>query len=134
MLRQDDYIKSHLVTLGYNCGKEYGGHLAPCMIMSCVANRVRLGWGSWLDVINTVPKYAAEENLPIGLPTIWDQNFIRLLTEVEGIFDGSAKDLSCGALYWCDTRRVTRKWFLKEISRSDNHPVTADMNSLKFFR
>jgi hypothetical protein len=134
MLRQDDYVKTHLVTVGYNFGKEYGGHLAACMVMNTIANRVRLGWGSWLEVIDNIPKYAAVDEIPTGLPSIWDANFIRLLTEVEGIYEGSMKDYSSGALYWCDNRRVTREWFLEKIIRSGDHPVVANMNSLSFYR
>jgi hypothetical protein len=122
------------VTVGYNYGKEYGGHLAACMIMNCVANRVRNGWGSWLEVIDSIPKYAAEEKVFNKLPSIWDQNFIKLLTEVDGIYEGSAKDLSCGATYWCDTRKITRDWFLKEIVRSNNYEASANMTSLTCYR
>ena len=135
MLRQDDFIKSHLVTIGYNQGKEYGGHLAAGMVMNCIANRVRAGWGSWLEVIEKIPQYAAEENILNTIPSLWDVNFIRLLTDVEGIFDGSAKDTSSGGIYWADTRRITRKWFLKEIARNhQDHPVVANMNSLNCYR
>jgi len=133
MLRQDDWHKSHLVTVGYNFGKEYGGHLASLMIMGCLANRVRRGWGSWADVINSIPKYSAEEVKPYILPSVWDQNFIRLLTEVDGVFEGSAKDMSCGAVYWCDNRRITRKWFLDEIVRSGHYEIVANMNSLTLY-
>lgn len=102
--------------------------------MGCIANRARLGWGTWLEIINSVSKYAAEEISPSGVPSVWDANFIRLLTEVEGIYDGSTKDMSCGGLYWCDTRRVTRDWFRDEIIRSGRHLVVANMNSLNIYR
>ena len=135
MLRTDDFHKSALVLEMWRNGLEYGGHLAACMVGGCIANRARLGWGPWLDIIANLPKHAAE-NLPNRdkFPSVWDANFIRLLTEVESIYDGSGKDLSCGALYWCDNRRVTRPWFLKEIIRSGDHPVVANMNSLSFYR
>jgi hypothetical protein len=136
MLRQDDFIKAHLLTFAYNYTKEYGGHLAACMVMGALANRVRKGWGSWLEVIENAPKYAAEKNpLQIKLPSLWDANFVRLLTEVEGIYDGSAKDLSCGAVYFCDTRRIENDWFLLNIIRDpEEHPNVAGMNSLNFYK
>lgn len=133
MLRQDDWQKAILVNFGYANGKEWGGHLASCAIMSCMMNRVRLGWGSVSEVIASAPKYAAEESLPVIMPSIWDQNFIRILTEVEGIYDGSAKDLSCGGIYFCDLRRIERPWFLDEIIRSGNYAPVANMNSLTFY-
>lgn len=135
MLRTDDFNKSLLVLEGWRNGLEYGGHLAAVSIMNTIANRVRLGFGSWVDVIGNVQKYAAED-LPNRdkFPSIWDSNFIRLLTEVEGAFDGSAKDLSNGALYWCDTRRVTKDWFRDEIIRSGRYESCSNMNSLTFYR
>lgn len=123
-----------LVLTGWRYGQEYGGYLPACMIMGCLANRVRLGWGSWLEIIDRIPQYAAEEAQPIGFPSVWEPSFVRLLSEVEGIYDGSAPDLSKGALYWCDLRRVTRDWFRDKIIRSDQHPRIADCNSLTFFR
>lgn len=140
MLRQDDYQKAQLVTVGWQYGQEYGGHLAACMIMSTVANRMRLGWGSWLEVIERIPNFAAEVIEFKGFPSIWEPAFVRLLHEVEGIYDGSAKDLSQGALYWADLRRIERPWFKEKVLDPVNesgeklHPRVADMNSLAFFR
>jgi hypothetical protein len=135
MLRQDDFLKSQLVTMGWLYGKEYGGHLASCMIMNTIANRVRCGWGSWLEIIERIPLFAAENEQPKGLPPIWDTQFVRLLHEVEPIYDGSAVDISKGALYWCDLRRIERDWFREKIlEQSEIHNKVADMNSLCFFK
>ena len=135
MLRQDDYQKAYLVTVGWLHGKEYGGHLASCMVMNCIANRVRCGWGSWLEVIERIPLFAAEEKQPIGFPQIWEPQFVRLLHEVDLIFDNSGVDYSKGALYWCDLRRVERQWFKDKIlANPGTHPRIADFNSLVFFK
>jgi len=134
MLRQDDFQKSQLVLTGWRWGQEYGGHLAACLIMSCIANRVRLGWGSWLEVLDRIPAFSAQNEIPTGTPSIWDPNFVRLLHEVEGIYDGS-KDYSKGAVYWADTRRIERDWFKEKIiACPDQHPRVVDMNSLSLFR
>lgn len=134
MLRQDDYQKAQLVTVGWRWGQEYGGHLAACMIMSCLGNRVRLGWGSWLDVIDRIPVFAASVTMPTGTPSIWEPNFVRLLHEVEAIYDGS-QDYSKGALYWCDLRVVETDFFTKKIiGQPLEHPRVADMNTLTLFR
>lgn len=140
MLRQDDYTKSQLVTVGWLYGKEYGGHLASCMIMSCIANRQRIGWGSWLEVIERVPNSAAEVLELKEFPSIWEPGFVRLLHEVDGIYDNSGEDRSKGALYWADLRRIERPWFQEKIIDAVNdlgeklHPRVADLNSLTFFR
>lgn len=135
MLRQDDFQKAQLVLTGWRWGREYGGHLASCMVMGCIANRVRLGWGSWLEVLDRIPEYSAQAQLPDGTPSIWEPQFVRLLHEVDSIYDGSGTDYSKGAVYWADTRRIDRDWFQKKIlDQPDQHPRVADMNSLSLFR
>jgi hypothetical protein len=103
--------------------------------MSCLANRQRLGWGSWLDIINSIPKYSATLEQPTGVPSIWEPGFVRLLHEVEAIFDGS-QDYAKGALYWADTAKgITNPWFKEKIiDEPTAHPRVGDMNSLMFFR
>jgi hypothetical protein len=134
MLRQDDYMKAQLVTIGWRWGLEYGGHLASCMIMSCLSNRVRLGWGTWLEVLDRIPTFAAQQDMPTGTPSIWEPNFVRLLHEVEAIFDGSM-DYAKGALYWCDTRRIETKFFAEKIlGNLEEHPRILEMNTLVFFK
>ena len=134
MLRQDDYQKAQLVTVGWRHGREYGGHLAACLIMSCLGNRVRLGWGSWLEVIDRIPAFAAEFVMPTGTPSIWEPNFVRLLHEVESVYDGTS-DYSKGAVYWCDLRRIETPFFRdKIIGQPLEHPRIIDMNTLTLFR
>lgn len=136
MLRQDDFQKSMLVLAAWRYGKEYGltGHLPSCMIMSCIHNRVRKGWGSVLDVIDNIPKYAATEEIPTGTPAIWEPQFMRLLQEVEGVFGGTI-DHANGAVYWADTRKITTPFFLNKIlPDKDGHPRVAEQNSLACWR
>lgn len=134
--------KSKLVELGWRFGQSYGGgHLAGQMVMSVIANRVRAGWGQWLEVMNNVPQQMAESVLPpLEFPSVWEGNFVKLLHVVDGVHDGSAKDLSNGALYFGDTNRIENPWFLEQIVRKEKedgsrrHPIVANMNSLTFFR
>ena len=85
-------------------------------------------------MIDNIPKYAAQTEMPTGTPEIWEPNFVRLLHEVEAIFDGS-KDYSNGALYWCDTRRIDTSFFKEKIlSQLDSHPRIGEMNTLALFR
>jgi hypothetical protein len=134
MLRPDDFLKGQLVLQGWRYGQEYGGHLGPCLIMSCLANRQRLGWGSWLDIIDNIPKYSAELIQPIGTPSVWEPNFTRLLQEVDAIYDGT-KDYAKGGVYWADSRRITNHWFVdKIIGNPDQHPRIGDMNTLFIYK
>ena len=105
--------KTKLVELAWSFGQSYtGGYLAGQMVMSTLSNRVRAGWGSWFEVIERVPFFMAENELPtIKYPGVWEGNFVKLLHVVDGVFDGSAVDLSKGALYWGDLTRIERPWF-----------------------
>lgn len=106
------------------------------MVMSCLMTRVRLGWGNLLEVLSRIPKFSAEIETPNTekIPQIWDPSFIKLLQEVENIYDGT-RDYSNGALYWCDTRRIETPFFKdKIIGDLSNHPRVCDMGTLTFFR
>lgn len=141
LLKTDDLIKSKLVELGWRFGQSYsGGNLAGQMVMSTIANRVRCGWGSWLDVITRVPNFMAESELPeLAWPSVWEGNFVKLLHAVDGIFGGSGTDLTKGALYWGDLNKIERDWFRTKIIQAKKedgtaaHARVADMNSLSFW-
>src|ERR1700735_5570764 len=91
MLRQDDWQKAKLVDVMWQHGKEYGGHLASCIIGSCIMNRVRLGWSpNVATAISNLPKFAATDNLPpYEIPSMFDPAFIRILSEVGSIYEGT---------------------------------------------
>ena len=149
MLKQDLYVQAKLVEYGWRFGQSYGGgHIAGQMVMHALANRVRLGWGSWLRILDTVPEYMALNELPpLVHPAIWEPTFIKLLSAVDGIFDGSASDMTrgahsenkTGALYFGALNKIERPWFKNLISAIN--PVTgqrihqriADMNCLSFW-
>ena len=153
-LRQDDYVKSKLVEFGWRFGQSYGGgHLAGQMVMTVLANRVRLGWGNWLRIIDTVPEHMAENELPpLVHPSIWEPTFVKLLAAVDGIFDGSVQDMTrgnefasmgkmkTGALYFCALNKVERPWFKSHIIDAKNpitelkqHEMVWTMNNLAGF-
>jgi len=133
-LRQDDWQKAQLVTFGWTHGKKYGGHLASCIIMDTIMNRVRAGWGNVADVINKFPQTAANPLPDTEVPQIWGPEFIRLLHEVESVFDSSSS-YSKGALYFCDTAAPISEWFQTHIlDEKDKHPCIGDMNSFRFYR
>lgn len=141
MLRQDDFCKTQLVMMGWRFGQSYaGGHLAGQMVMHALANRVRCGWGAWLQVIECVPTFMAENELPpLKFPSIWEPVFVKLLHTVDGIYDGSVPDLTHGGLYWGDLGRIERPWFLEKVVQARNgeglpqHKRTSDLNSLSFW-
>ena len=142
MLRQDDWQKAKLVTVMWQHGNAFGGHLASCMIGSVIASRVKRGWGNWSEVIDRIPRFAAIKEMPTGTPEIWDASFVKLLHEVDSIYDGSknyAQSKSSDgsmrdALYWADLSKIDNPWFTEHITgRLDIHPRIMDMNTLAFF-
>lgn len=143
MLKQDDFNKTHLVTTGWRFGLTYGGGVIPGQyVMQTLANRVRAGWGSWLDVIERVPLYMAENELPpIKFPSVWEPTFVKLLLSVDAVYDGSFPDGTKGALYFCDLNKIERHWFKEKIVDAKQestglraHPMVANVNSLSFFK
>lgn len=140
-MKQDEYVKAQLVEMGYRFGKKYGGHIAGQLVMSTIANRVRSGWGSWLHMLDRVPFYMAENELPaFEHPAVWEPGFVKLLQVVDGIYEGSASDMSKEALYWGDLSHIERDWFKEKIiqARKEDgtpvHPRVVDMGSLSFWR
>jgi hypothetical protein len=87
---------------------------------------------------------AENELPPLVFPNVWDGSFVKLLHVVEGVYEGSATDLSKGALYWADLNRIERPWFKEKIvdpikedgpnAGERQHAIVANMNSLSFFR
>lgn len=143
MLKNDDFLKARVVELGWRFGAAYGGHIAGTMVMQVLANRFRQGWANWLTIIENVPNFMAENELPpFVLDSVWNPSFNKLLHAIDGIFDGSAQDNTKGALYFCDLNKVERAWFKEKVldaRRADEpelrqHPMVANLNSLSFFK
>lgn len=141
MLRQDDFNKSQLVLAGWRYGREYGGPKPAQMIMGVLANRFRAGWGSWLEIVERIPIFQAEENIPTGFPSLWAPEFVQLLHYVDGIYDGSGVNLAVTpddkqpALYWADTRRIERNWFRANVIQEPfAHPRIIEFSSLALYR
>ncbi len=78
-------MKSQLVSYGWRYGQLYGGgHLAGTLVMQALANRVRRGFGSYLQVLESVPLYMAEHEMPpLKYPSLWEPNFVKLLHAVD---------------------------------------------------
>ncbi len=145
MLRQDDYCKACLVSVGWRFGQSYaGGYVAAEMVMQTLMNRVRAGWGNVLQMIDRVPLFMAEKEMPkLEHPPVWEAGFVKLLHIVDGVFDNSIPDKSKGALYWGDLSRIENPWFLEKIvrARKENfegveipaHQRVATLNGLSFW-
>lgn len=141
MLKQDSYVQAKLVEMGWRWSQAYtGGHISGQLVMQTLANRVRCGWGSWLQIIDGVPKFMAENEMPkLEHGSIWQPEFVKLLHAVEGIHNGSVQDLTHGALYFADLNHIERPWFMDKIIQARDedgvpqHKRVTDMGSFCFW-
>ena len=121
MLRQDDWVKSLLVLEAWRQGQGFGNHQIPMIILGCLANRQKLGWGTYLDILKGVPKFSATLVQPNRelYPDIWSPDFVKLLHAVDGVYDGSIADPALGGRYWADLSKgragLTNPWFVEKI-------------------
>ena len=133
--RYESVIKSVLALTAWRYGKDYS---TPGMVMiaQTIANRHRAGQGTFFQVIERIPKYAATiTQPPMEYPAAWDREFLRLLPEIDGIVDGTAKDTTNGALYWGELNKVDNDWFLSFVARHPDRTRCADCaGTLVFWR
>lgn len=133
-------MKSLLILECWRQGKDFGNHQIPLMIMGCLANRQRLGWGSYLEILKGVPKFAATTEQPNRneFPDIWAPDFVKLLQAVDGVYDGSIPDPSLGGVYWADLRKgksgITNPWFQEKILDNPSRTACANQGSFTIFR
>jgi len=130
-MRAQDVIKAQLFLTAW---KESGGKagIAGEIIARCLANRVRRNMGNWPEVLLNVPRYRANEPEPLpDMPNLWDPQVMRLMQQIENVYDNAGEDPSNGGLYWCFTERGANPWFKEFVIGSDKLAVTAIQNSLK---
>lgn len=138
-MRQDDFVKSLLALEAWRQGKDFGQQ-PILMVLGCLANRQRLGWGSWLEVVAKLPKFSATIAQPNReeFPDIWDQAFVKTLHAIDSIYDGSIPDPALGGVYWADLSQgrggITNPWFREKILNSPQHTAVANQGPFTLFR
>lgn len=116
-------------------------------ICYCLRNRVRAGWGEWMDVIERGDETRANEATePTPIDTS-NRAYQRLLHDVDDIYFGHPSDLSEGktledtlcekerpCFYWLFLNRPMRPWFKENIAGDkENHPSNATMGLMMFY-
>lgn len=112
----------------------------------CLRNRVRAGWGEWIDVIQDADGKRCNEPLEPTLIDLSNRAYQRLLHDVDDIYFGMGnpsdgytfEDAICNtdqpAFYWLFLDRPMSDWFKVNISgHPENHPNTCTMGSMLFF-
>jgi hypothetical protein len=131
--RYAELVKGQLALTAWRWGRDFGGHMSSLMIACCLRNRVTKGWGSWLSVIENIPKHGYTLAVPTGFPDQWNRDFLRILSEMDGIYDSTAKDLVNGGVYWAELSKIDNEYFLEHIARNPERKRCADMNNLVFW-
>jgi hypothetical protein len=110
------------------------------LIMGCIANRQKAGWGSFLEVLKGIPKFSATLEQPNRdqYPDIWSPEFVKLLHAIDGVYDGSLADPALGGLYWADLSKgknsITNPWFREKVMESPLRSVCANQNAFTVFK
>lgn len=116
-------------------------------ICYCLRNRVRSGWGEWMEVLESAEEFRANEpNEPWKIDT-GSRAYQRLLYDVDDIYFGhrppsgdgpTLEDTLCDTrrplFYWLFLERPMRQWFKDHIiGDPKNHPNSASMGTILFF-
>jgi hypothetical protein len=118
-------------------------------ICYCLRNRVRAGWGDWMEVLaeaETNNAHASDEHFPIDTNS---RTYQRLLRDVDDIYFGHSDPASteeggtvesslCDpqhpCCYWAFTDRPMLPHFAETIVRDpENHPNRATMGVMMFY-
>lgn len=113
----------------------------------CLRNRVRAGWGEWVDVLQSADEHRGNEPMELTPIDINNRAYQRLLHDVDDIYFGHSgmgqegrtlEDALCDkerpCFYWLFLNRPTRQWFKETIADDrQNHPSHTTMGLMMFF-
>lgn len=144
MLTSRDYIKSLLLDISWFEAAALGGVKPMQMVAQCIANRARLGWGDWAQVLSQVytpgphalPRFRLMDRLIVRhLPDVSDPRFTQMLSAVDRIYDNTFEDLVKGGTYWADLQLGTfdRQFEQLIMKNSEAHPRTAQSGTFCIF-
>jgi hypothetical protein len=137
------FLAAQLALIAWREAHQYGGHRAMTMVAHAVANRFRKHWGTWEWIFDNHSKFSAKnaDELTVGWPHPMDVAWSRLLSEVDGILEGTSPDPTNpnrtpdgGAVYWGDLNGITREWFQTNIlGKPEEHKRVASNATLNFW-
>lgn len=145
-MTSETYVRAQLATLAWREGYQDGGINNSLAVAFVIKNRVRAGWGDWLDLIQRHAIWSsrnADELDTTSHPDAREPNFQLLLQQIDGVFDGSMPDKltvapklgdSRPGLYYGKLNNISREWFLENIVRNpESHPRTSQVGEVIFF-
>lgn len=135
-----------------------GAYDAKLAIAHIIGNRVKSGWhsGDWLQVLENVPLHSASEPseiLTFDHPDLWNPEWIKLMQDCRGIYEGTLKDdltwtpsmvaiaenapggdvpinRSRPSFFYANLQMPIRPWFMEKIiTQRADHPLTVTIAS-----
>lgn len=143
----DNVIKAQLFLLAWREGHAHGGLDNSLSVAFVVRNRVRAGWhgGSWLATIENHGLYSASTEAPdtVSMPDLREPNVLRLLQQIDALYEGSLVDKltiapamkgeSRGALFYGELHKPLRSWFQSHVIDDPAHLRTSQVGQVTFF-
>lgn len=139
----DSYVKGQLVHyLYYHCHHKDAlvGLKAHAFVLR---NRVMNGWGGWLDVLDLASRYEGNVKVTNPAPSGNDFLWIKLLSAIDSIFDGSEPSTVDGmagttaglrhvsGLYIFDPEEPVTDWFKENIlNQKESHKKIGSVGRL----
>ena len=126
-------------------------------IALCIRNRVRAGWGDWIDVMEHAQEYAANPERERFALDMNRRAVQRMIADVDDLYYGaqanvtgqggkeptaqrfateatSTEEALEKCLYWADCKREFTAWFKENILRNQQeHRTAAQMGIMMFF-
>jgi hypothetical protein len=134
----DSLVKGQVALFCWREASQHGGDICMTAVMCCLRNRVKAGWGTWLEVISRDSKtsYRLEQPLQNQFPDDREPSWRRFFAKVDAIYEGNFEDITAGTqdimwqpvgtrnhgLYWADLGAITNPWFSEKIvGDKENH-------------
>lgn len=132
-MKSSDVIKCQLFLTSWR-ESQGAGHLTGEMIAWALANRVRKGMGNWQEVLTSVERYRAHEIPPSNdFPNLWEPHVVKLMQQVDNVYDNLGRDLANGGMFYCFSEREIVPWFKQAVIESGDYSRKACMNSFVIF-
>ena len=135
MLRSREFVISLLLRESWSAASYLGGVKPIEMVAQCIANRVRLGWGSWHDVLDDLPIYSSLDPARAiadrpRLPASNDPRFLMLLSAMDKVYDNSGENLVGAGVFWADVTKLSHAWFISNVVNGSDHRRVAQNGTL----
>jgi hypothetical protein len=130
----DTYTRAMMADFCMREGARHGGILNMLAVAHVLRNRVFSGWGDWLEVVQTAPAKRGTI-YPESALDLRTANARAFLNRLEDVYTSEqSEDMTGGALFYCEPQMRIEEWFKETVFGSDDHPRTAHVGPVWFFK